>query len=338
MTGRYNRQRGGAIKSILVTLFVLALIAVAALAVAAWQAHKAIMAPGPHGEAQIIWVKPGSGVTRIADQLEEAGVISSGLLFKVAVRARDVQTQLQAAEYEIPAGASIDEIITILLEGKAYLHTITIAEGQTTRQILRLIADNEILEGEITTQPGEGTMLPETYAFPRGKTRQELVQWMMTAQRDLLDTLWANRADDLPVSTIEEAITLASIVEKETGVVGERRLVAGVFVNRLKRGMRLQSDPTIIYGLTGGEPLGRGIRQSELRKETPYNTYVINGLPPTPICNPGQASLAAVLKPEDTDYLFFVADGTGGHAFARTLREHNANVAKWRQIERARQN
>ncbi|MFN9161381.1 MAG: endolytic transglycosylase MltG, partial [Alphaproteobacteria bacterium] len=192
------------------------------------------------------------------------------------------------------------------------------------------------LEGSITRAPVEGALLPEPYIFNRGMPRDELIARMERDHQEVLDELWARRVPNLPIATKEEAVILASIVEKETGVASERPLVAGVFINRLRKGMKLQSDPTIIYGLTKGVPLGRGIRKSEIEKATPYNTYVINGLPPTPIANPGRESIAAVLNPATTDALFFVADGTGGHVFAATLAEHERNVANWRQVERQR--
>ena len=200
--------------------------------------------------------------------------------------------------------------------------------------VLRLVNEDEVLVGEISLEPTEGALLPETYLFTRGDSRDDIVKRMIEDHIKVVDELWPARADDLPFETKEEAVILASIVEKETGISGERAKVASVFINRLKRPMRLQSDPTIIYGLTGGAPLGRGIRQSELKKKTPYNTYVIDGLPPTPIANPGRSSIAAVLNPAQTDYLYFVADGTGGHVFASSLREHNRNVAKWRAEEK----
>ena len=254
------------------------------------------------------------------------------------MRIRRVQGAIKAGEYEIPAGASVMDIIDLLIEGKSILHYFTEPEGRTTAQIVRLLNANETLAGEITLTPGEGELLPETFAFTRGETRDGLIRRMMQDQDALIEAIWDDRALELPFSTPYEAIILASIVEKETSIAEERERIAAVFVNRLKRGMRLESDPTIIYGLTRGEPLGRGIRQSELRGETPYNTYVINGLPPTPIANPGKASIEAVLNPADTQDIFFVADGSGGHAFASTLSEHNANVAKWRRVERERAN
>jgi UPF0755 protein len=197
-----------------------------------------------------------------------------------------------------------------------------------------LVRKDPTLTGEITEEPAEGSLLPETYIFNRGETRGSLIKRMQDDHTRVLDELWAQRAPNLPFSTKEEAVILASIVEKETGVASERPQVAAVFVNRLRKGIKLQSDPTIIYGLTKGVPLGRGIRKSELEKPTAYNTYFIQGLPPTPIANPGKASIAAVLNPAQTEDLFFVADGTGGHVFAATLAEHERNVQKWREIER----
>jgi UPF0755 protein len=331
--GIASGERGGAVKTILSLCLVLALIAGAALA---WF-WRAATGPGPLAESAIVLLKPGTSVAGIAAELKDAGVIRDERVFMAVVRAHDRAGSLKAGEYEIPAGASVVDVIRLLVEGKSILHTLTIPEGKTTKQILALVAADETLEGEISLAPAEGELLPETYAFIRGETRDGVIADMMKAQDDVIEALWDGRANELPFSSKEEAITLASIVEKETGVAAERPLIAAVFVNRLKKGMRLQSDPTIIYGLTGGEPLGRGLRQSELERATPYNTYVISGLPPTPIANPGRAAIEAVLNPADTDDLFFVADGSGGHAFAPTLEEHNRNVAKWRQIERQQQ-
>ncbi len=335
-TAARRRQRGGAVKSFLVFSGGLALLVGLALAAGGYLAYRAAYAPGPSEAPSVMLFQKGKSVTTIAERLEEAGVIRYTELFKVAVRLRGLQDDLKAGEYEIPAGASVMEIIDLLVEGKSILHFFTSPEGLTTAQMLRLVEADEILAGEISLAPPEGALLPETYAFSRGETRDDLIRRMMKAQDALLDALWDGRALELPISTREEAVILASIVEKETAVADERPRVASVFINRLNRGMRLESDPTIIYGLTGGEPLGRGLRQSEIRSQTPYNTYVISGLPPTPIANPGRDSIAAVLNPMQTDDLFFVADGEGGHAFAETLREHQQNVAAWRRIERER--
>ncbi|WP_172295842.1 endolytic transglycosylase MltG [Pseudoruegeria sp. HB172150] len=211
---------------------------------------------------------------------------------------------------------------------------IVVAEGVTSWQVVNGLNAVDVMTGEVTEVPAEGYLAPDSYEILKGDDRGELLALMETRQADRIDAAWQNRSDDLPFETKEEAVTLASIVEKETGVDEEREKVASVFVNRLEQGMRLQTDPTVIYGITGGQGvLGRGLRQSELRARNEYNTYVIEGLPPTPIANPGVAALEAALNPADTKFLFFVADGTGGHAFAETLDEHNANVAKWRAIE-----
>ena len=330
-------ERGRALKSILGGLAVLALLAAVAAGAGAYWGWREATRAGPLAESAVVLLKPGTSVAGIATELQYAGAIRNEKVFIAAVRIRDEAAGLKAGEYEIPAGASVIDIINILVEGKSILHRLTAPEGKTTKQILALIAADGVLEGDITLSPGEGELLPETYAFTRGETRDGLIADMMKAQDAVIDALWETRANELPFLSKEEAIILASIVEKETGVPAERPLIAAVFVNRLKRGMRLQSDPTIIYGLTGGEPLGRGLRQSELERATPYNTYVISGLPPTPIANPGRAAIEAVLNPADTDDLFFVADGTGGHVFAPTLEEHNRNVAKWRETERRQQ-
>lgn len=330
-------ERGGALKSILGGLAVLALLAVVAAGAGAYWGWREATRPGPLAQSAVILLKPGTSVAGIATELRYAGAIRNEKVFVAAVRIRDEAAGLKAGEYEIPAGASIVDIIDLLVEGKSTLHRLTAPEGKTTKQILALIAADDVLEGDITLSPGEGDLLPETYAFMRGETRDGLIADMMKAQDEVMAELWDKRANDLPFSSQAEAITLASIVEKETAVADERARIAAVFVNRLRRGMRLQSDPTIIYGLTGGEPLGRGLRQSELEQATPYNTYIIVGLPPTPIANPGRAAIEAVLNPADTDDLFFVADGSGGHAFAPTLEEHNRNVARWRRIERQQQ-
>jgi UPF0755 protein len=329
-------QRGGAVRSILTFLSVLAVLAVLAIAGGGAFAWREATRPGPLQQEMTILFEPGTSATKMAEELKKAGAIRYPKLFLVAVKATGHADALKAGEYAVPAGSSVLDIIDLLVEGKSILHYLTAPEGRTTQQVLKLVAEHEALTGDLTLTPAEGELLPETYAFTRGQTRDDLVRDMMKAQDDVIAELWDKRATELPISTPEEAIILASIVEKETGVADERPRVAAVFVNRLKLRMRLQSDPTVIYGLTGGEPLGRGLRASELDRETPYNTYKIFGLPPTPIANPGRASIEAVLNPIDTDDLYFVADGAGGHMFAPTLEEHNRNVARWRQIERER--
>ncbi|MEL6365129.1 MAG: endolytic transglycosylase MltG [Pseudomonadota bacterium] len=317
-------------------LAALAALSVAGLAGGWFAVDRALDADGPTTEPQIVELAPGSSVGAIADKLEADGVVRSALLFKIAVKLQQAEQSVRAGEYEIPAGASVSDVVDILVDGRPVLHTVTIPEGVTTRQALAIIAADDTLDGEVTLDPGEGRLLPETYAHARGEKRDDLVRRMMDAQTEALDAAWDLRADDLPFNTRDEALILASIVEKETAVPSERRMVAAVFVNRLKKRMRLESDPTIIYGLTGGEPLGRGLRRSEIDRETPYNTYKIRGLPPTPIANPGLASIEATLNPADADVLYFVADGSGGHAFASTYQEHLKNVERWRAIERSR--
>ncbi|RUS60455.1 endolytic transglycosylase MltG [Pseudorhodobacter sp. E13] len=223
------------------------------------------------------------------------------------------------------------------VEDKDLRYRVTLAEGVTSWQVMDMLRRVEFLDGTIAERPPEGSLAPDSYEVVRGGDRAALIAAMQAKQAAILAELWAERAPDLPYASPEEALIMASIVEKETGIPEERKQVASVFVNRLRQGMKLQTDPTVIYGVTNGEGiLGRGLRQSELRRETPYNTYVITGLPPTPIANPGRLSIEAALNPDDTPFIFFVADGTGGHAFAVTLEDHNANVAKWRAIEAER--
>lgn len=306
----------------------------------AWHVWSEFQSPGPQAEngatETVVNLPRGTGLNRIAETLEEQGVIGNSLIFRAGVMYFGKASALKAGEYAIPSGASPQRVMEILIEGKAIVYKLTLPEGLTTAMALDLVSKHVSLQGQVTRMPAEGALLPETYIFNRGMSRDALIERMEKDHAAVIDELWEKRAPNLPISTKEEAVILASIVEKETGVAHERPRVASVFVNRLRKGMKLQSDPTIIYGLTKGVPLGRGIRQSELDKATPYNTYVINGLPPTPIANPGRDAIAAVLNPADTEDLFFVADGTGGHVFASTLAEHDRNVQNWRQVEKQR--
>ena len=323
-------------KSIFLALIVLILLGLGA-SLASWHfMQQEFVRPGPLGEARVFSVTQGSGTSSIAEKLEREGLIKNADLFKLLVKLEEAETGLKAGEYAIGSGASLRDIYETLSDGKAILYPFTAPEGLTSAQIMRAMSTIGTLEDDNPPIPAEGTLLPETYMTPRGMTRSALIEKMQNAQREVIDTLWETRQADLPITTKREAIILASIVEKETGISGERDKVAGVFINRLRRGMRLESDPTIIYGITGGEPLGRGIRRSEIDGKTDWNTYQIDGLPKTAICNPGKEAIAAVLNPAETEAIFFVADGTGGHIFARTLREHNNNVANWRKIERER--
>jgi len=375
-----------------ISFLIVALIALAG--VIGWGQHQ-FEAEGPLDQPVFYEVPRGASLSEVSAGLEEAGAITNAMIFRLGTEYADRAGDLRFGNYEIPAGASMAEILDIVTTGGPstfrYLATyvlridgtgelrlrervpgqealreladfsyddeipaiyrelvesdsinvyrVAIPEGLTSWQIVEGLNRADFLTGEVTEIPPEGMLAPDTYEMRRGADRNELLAQMQEAQAAILAEAWENRVDGLPLASPEEALILASIIEKETGVPEERRQVASVFVNRLNRGMRLQTDPTVIYGITNGQGvLGRGIRASELRAETPYNTYVIDGLPPTPIANPGRAAIEAALDPDETPYVFFVADGTGGHAFAVTLAEHNENVARWRQIEAERAN
>jgi UPF0755 protein len=290
--------------------------------------------PAPHGKTTIVWIKSGERSAAIARDLQNAGVLKNAALFRFGVWLRGKNTQLKAGEFSIPSRASMADVMGILISGKSIEHRITAAEGLTSAMIYEVVRKSPVLVGDAGAVPAEGSLLPETYLYIRGTTRAQILARMAGAQQRFLAKQWQGRAANLPFNAPQDAVTLASIVEKETAIAEERRHIAAVFINRLKAGMKLQSDPTIIYGLTKGYPLGRGIRESEVQAATPYNTYVISGLPPTPICNPGKASLQAVLQPQDSADLYFVANGNGGHVFTSSIQEHERNVARWRQIER----
>ncbi len=294
---------------------------------------------GPLAQATNYEVISGASIGQIANSLARKNIISDARIFEWGVRAFDQEEAMKAGEYEIKSGASMQDVMETLVSGRAILHPLTIVEGTTVFQAMKRIEANEILEGEMPTDvPAEGALIADTQRFARGTTREDIVERMKAQQTKLVQQIWAKRAPDLPIENIEEFVALASIVEKETGVAEERPRVAAVFINRLRQGIRLQSDPTIIYGIFGGEgkPSDRPIYRSDIDTPTAYNTYTIDGIPPGPIAIPGRASLEAVANPARTEDLFFVADGTGGHVFARTLPEHNANVAKWREIEKKR--
>ena len=311
----------------------LLIIAAAVLGTIAWINYQ-FSADGGFTDDRVFVVPEGAGVNRVANALAAEDLISNADVYRLVMRLRDPDARLVPGEFEIPGGSSMAEITDILKSGKTIQYRFTAPEGLTVAQVFRLMDAHDVLIDDDPEPPGEGTLLPETYLFPRGTTQSDIVAQMRAAHDTALDELWPARQPGLPIATRGEAVILASIVEKETGVGAERAEVAGVFTNRLRRGMRLESDPTIIYGISRGEPLGRGLRRSEIDRRTDWNTYQIDGLPPTPIANPGREALAAVLDPAKTDALFFVADGTGGHAFARTYAEHLRNVRKWRTIER----
>jgi UPF0755 protein len=300
-------------------------------------ANEAWMQPGPAKQASVVLIQPHGRTHDIAKQIEGTGAIANALLFEAEIRLHGAASKVKAGEYALPPFASMAEIARILVEGKSIQHKLTAAEGLTSDMIVKLVAADPVLIGDAGPVPAEGVLLPETYLFTRGTTRADMIQRMQEAEKKFLDAQWKAKSSGLPLETPEQAVILASIVEKETALPQERRHIAAVFINRLRAGMKLQSDPTIIYGITKGYPLGRGIRESEIADATPYNTYAITGLPPTPICNPGKDSLAAVLKPALSADLYFVANGKGGHVFAATMAQHEKNVAAWRAAERVSQ-
>ena len=327
----------------------LSFLLVAALAI--WL-RQSFDAPGPLGETAAVVIPKGVGAIEIAERLEKTNVIADRRVFMLQYyvarlyggtgttsgSAAGDRTSLKAGEYEFPKAASVRQVLDTIISGRSILQKITSPEGLTSQQIADRLRAEPGLAGEITSVPPEGMLLPDTYRFSRGANRQEILDRMRSEQAKVLMALWEARDPSLPLKTPEEALTLASIVEKETGRADERPRVAAVFVNRLRKGMRLQSDPTIIYGIVGGQgPLGRPITRADIDGKTPYNTYQIDGLPPGPICNPGRAAIAATLNPPATQDLYFVADGTGGHVFTSTLKDHNAAVQNWRQVERSRQ-
>ncbi|MAS87382.1 MAG: aminodeoxychorismate lyase [Micavibrio sp.] len=297
-----------------------------------------------HNEEQLVYVPKGTGVSKIATLLEEKNVIDNVTHFKLSVRLFHPGATLKAGEYKIPENSSLKDVIDLLSNGETFQRYVTIPEGLTSYQVeKRLYTDLDIkdsLSADSFVGPiEEGSLLPDTYAYSYDESAADVLKRMQEAQTKVLDEAWENRAKDLPIKTKEEALILASIIEKETAVKSETRRVAGVFVNRLKRGMLLQTDPTVIYAITQGViedkgqgPLGRRLLHKDLEIDSKYNTYKYAGLPPGPICNPGAEAIRAALNPEEHDYVYFVADGSGGHAFSKTLNEHNNNVSKWRKI------
>jgi peptidoglycan lytic transglycosylase G len=299
-----------------------------------------IEAVGPLKEDKIVNIPARAGKRDIADVLQREGVIDvNPWAFIGSVFALKASSELKPGEYSFQKHASLRDVIGTIVEGKVVQHAVTIPEGLTSEQILSRLTDNDIFAGTVREIPREGTLLPETYKFPRGTTREQVIQRMQQTQKRVLAEIWERRNPDLPVKSPEQLVTLASIIEKETSKADERSRVAAVFVNRLRQKMKLQSDPTIIYGLVGGKgTLGRPIKRSEIQQPSPYNTYVVDGLPPGPIANPGRASLEAAANPARTRDLFFVADGSGGHSFTETYDQHQKNVVKLRAIEKQIQN
>lgn len=329
------------LKGLIAFVFVLAVIAAAA-GVGGWiWFNDQIARPGPLQAATEFTIERGEGLASVASRLEADGIVQDRRLLQLKARIDGSETAIKAGSYSIPARVSTVGVLEQLVAGDVIQMRLTVPEGLTTAQILRRIEAADVLTGPMPEREiGEGELLPDTYVFGTGTTRIQFIERMEQAQDELLEELWADRQDGLPISSPYEAVTLASVVEKETGVDGERGKIAGLFVGRLKKGMRLESDPTIIYGVSRGEPLynrqgqRRTLYRSEIDRKTDWNTYQIDGLPKTPICNPGRDAIAAVLNPPETDYVFFVADGKGGHLFAKTYQEHLRNVAAYREYER----
>ncbi len=283
-------------------------------------------------------IAPKTGTRAMLSQLHEAGVVPHPMLTVIPMLMNADYKRLQAGEYSFAAGSTPAQVIDTIARGEVVVHKITIPEGWNNWQLRAALMNEPLLVGELPAVIPEGSALPDTMHFARGEARAKVLSRMQKAQSELMATLWPTRAEGLPIATPEEAIILASIIEKETGVGGERALVAGVFTNRLRIGMRLQTDPSVVYGIEaaqGGVPMGRDLTRADLERDTPYNSYTRAGLPPTPICNPGRAAIEAALNPTATDALYFVATGTGGHRFAATLKEHEANVAAYRAVMKA---
>ncbi|MBL8789138.1 MAG: endolytic transglycosylase MltG [Rhizobiales bacterium] len=330
-----RKPRGSAVARVLGWLFALAIIsAIAVGSLGAWL-YARYNAPGPLQQATIVDVPRNLDRMQVAQFLHDKGVVSDSLTMGIAAFAQAVRgSSMRAGEYEFPANASMAEVFNIMASGRVVMYKFTVPEGWTSEMAVKRLMEQEPMAGDVAAIPAEGAVIANTYLYARGKSRQQLLDEMVRAQSELIEEIWARRPADTILKDKNEMVTLASIVEKETGKADERPRVAAVFLNRLKAGMRLQSDPTIIYGLVGGKgKLDRPITQSDIDSDTPFNTYRINGLPPSPIASPGKDAMEAVLNPAPVSDLYFVADGTGGHVFATTLEEHNANVRKWRAIE-----
>ena len=320
-----------------ITLVLIAMLGAGAVYV---YGRQMLESPGPLQEEKIVNIPARSKTRDIADILQREGVIDMNpWAFIGGVFALKASSDLKPGEYAFRKHANLRDVVATIVGGQVVQHAFTIPEGLTSEQIVGRLSENDIFAGAVREMPREGTLLPETYKFPRGTTRDQVIQRMQQTQKRVLTEIWERRNPDVPVKTPEQLVTLASIIEKETGKADERSRVASVFVNRLRQKIKLQSDPTIIYGLVGGRgTLGRPIKRSEIQQPSPYNTYVVEGLPPGPIANPGRASLEAAANPARTRDLFFVADGTGGHAFTETYDQHQKNVAKLRTMEKQIQN
>lgn len=318
-------------------LFFIALL-VTLLGGALFIGNRLLDSAGPLAQGRNVVIPRGAGPATMAKILQEEGVVEHARLFRVALIIDPAPKTIKAGEYEIPAHISMRALVDLLQSGKVVQRRLTIPEGTTTAEVLELVRKTEALTGEITVDVKEGDLLPETYFYSREDTRDGLLLRMKEAMDKALDEAWRKRLAGLPLANRRDALVLASIIEKETAVAAERSKVAAVFINRLRRRMRLETDPTVIYGLTGGKaPLNRELTRADLQSSSPYNTYQVAGLPPGPICNPGRAAIVAATNPARDRSLYFVADGQGGHAFAANLQEHNRNVERWRQVQRERQ-
>lgn len=331
-----RRRRDGALVGYLSGLFTLATLAVIALAGLVYWGKTSFDDRGPLTEQATVMINRNQGVGEIADSLARAGVISDANVFKAGVAAYGAKDRMRFGEYAFPPGASMREVMEIIVSGKSIEHAFTAPEGLTSLQIVQRLREQPLLTGEVKEIPPEGSLLPETYKFTRGASREQMIARMRQHREAAVEEIWAGRDPASKLKSPEELVIMASLIEKETGVPDERPQVAAVFANRLAKGMRLQSDPTIVYGLVGGRgTLGRSLTRADIQSKTPYNTYVVRGLPAGPIANPGRDSLEAAARPAKTQDLYFVADGSGGHAFGKTLVEHNRNVANWRKVEKA---
>lgn len=309
---------------------IIAIILVVLSVYAYWQVKEWIAQSGPLLSVVNVVVPKGASLNMVAAKLEEAQVIDKAWLFKIMARVNGLAKHLKAGEYQFEPGVSLKQAMDKISKGEVFLRKITIPEGLTSGQIMYLIATYPGLEGEIDIDVKEGELLPETYSFELGASRNSIILQAKAAMQKTLEEAWAVRDDDLPIKNITDLLTMASIIEKETGIADERPLVASVFLNRLRKGMRLQTDPTVIYAITEGETsFGRSLKKKDLKIDSPYNTYLNYGLPPGPICNPGREAIMAAAHPAESDYLYFVADGKGGHRFAKSLSEHNRNVKTW---------
>lgn len=329
------------LRQLILTVLVLAVLAGFAVAGGAWFVHASMSGPGPLPQAATVEIPRGTRIRAIAEALYDRKIIANPYIFLAAAEWRGVVHDMKAGEYAFPGHVPLDRVLAMMAKGEVVQHRLTVPEGFTSWQVVQAIEAEPALSGPVASIPPDGSLLPETYVFLRGDSRQSLIDRMQAGMTRTLARLWAARAPNALVATPAQAVTLASIVEKESGVAAERPRIAGVFLNRLARGMKLQSDPTAIYALTqgrirtGGEgPLGRRLTLADLRIASPYNTYQVIGLPPGPIANPGAGSIEAVLHPEANAFLYFVANGTGGHAFAATLPEQDRNVAQWREIRK----